>query len=217
MVRSPARSPVRHPLVPVAAWRRMLRRLRTSLALRWLAVAAAAGLVAAEASRLSTDAAAERAAWGSSAPVVVALGDLQVGDVVGPGDVSVDEWPEAVIPPGAVATPPVGRVVTAPIVEGEAVVAARLAPAGLRGAAALIPDGFVAVAVPASSSYGAPAPPLELGDRVDVLAPDVVADGAVVVAVDDDAVTVAVPSADAADVADAVAASIVTLALRGAA
>jgi len=61
-----------------------------------------------------------------------------------------------------------------------------------------------------------PAPPLGVGDRVDLLAPDVVAAGALVVDVGEEAVTVAVPAEDADDVAAAVATSAVALALRGA-
>ena len=83
-----------------------------------------------------------------------------------------------------------------------------------------------------AGGLGTDTPPLRLGDRVDVLATfDVldptdgsggaeptgaVADGALVVDVSDDAVTVAVPATDAARVAFAVARGTVTLALVGA-
>jgi hypothetical protein len=69
--------------------------------------------------------------------------------------------------------------------------------------------------VPSSDALGPPSPPLAIGDRVDVLAPDVVVEGALVVAVDDGAVTLAVPAGDAPALADALAVAVVVLALRG--
>jgi hypothetical protein len=60
------------------------------------------------------------------------------------------------------------------VVAGEPLVAGRLAPDGLTGAAALVPEGYRAVSVPTAS---AGFPPVALGDRVDVLAvlpPDLV-------------------------------------------
>ena len=109
---------------------------------------------------------------------------------------------------------------------GEPVVAARLAPHGLRGAAALVPPDERAVAVPLGPGG---APPLAVGDLVDVLAVlpsgyepagDVpafpLAERATVVDVADHAVTVAVPRADAARVAWALAHGTVVLTLAGA-
>jgi hypothetical protein len=118
------------------------------------------------------------------------------------------------------------------------VVAARLAPAGLVGAAALVPAGERAVAVPTGP---APTPPLVVGDRVDVLAvlpaapapeagdrprgvgaPGVsdpafaLVEQAAVVDVADGVVTVAVPEADAPRVAWALGHGSVVLALAGA-
>ena len=54
-----------------------------------------------------------------------------------------------------------------PVLAGEPLVAARLAPDGLTGAAALVPAGHRAVAVPIGP---AGAPPLAVGDLVDVVA-----------------------------------------------
>jgi Flp pilus assembly protein CpaB len=188
----------------------------------WWACALAVALIAAvRVGRLDDDASARRAAWGASSVVVVASRDLAPGDVVAAADVVVDQWPVAVVPVGAVAEPPVGRTVVAPIVAGEAVVARRLAPAGLSGTAALVPDGMRAVAVPAGGSYGLEVPPLAVGDRVDVLVTvdgpaDVVAHDAVVVAVGETATTIAVDASEVPDVAAAVALGTVTLALVGA-
>lgn len=194
----------------------LARRARRSLALRWVAVAAAAGAVAVSARSVGAEAVAAREAWGAGVAVAVATGDLDAGEVVGAGDVRVEERPAAVVPEGALTEPPVGRTVTAAVLAGEVLVEARVAPGGVRGVAALVPRGWLAVAVPTSSSgFGTPSPPLDVGDRVDVLAPDPVAENALVVAVGEDAVTIAVPARDAGAVAEAVAVAVVTLALRG--
>lgn len=191
-------------------------RARSSVAVRWIAVALAAAVAAVQVSALGADAEARRRAWGDAVPVVVAVRDLAAGRVVGAGDVRVERWPDAVVPAAALGDPPVGATLLADVVAGEALVASRVAPGGLGRVAALVPPGWRAVAVPVSAGFGAVAPPLTVGDRVDVLAPDLVAERAVVVAVDDDAVTVAVPAGDAPGVAEAAATAVVTLALRGA-
>jgi hypothetical protein len=180
-----------------------LRRARRSLALRWLAVAAGAALVAVESASVGAAARAERDRWGEAVPVAVALAPLGPGDVIGAGDVAVELRPLAVVPDGALTTAPLGRTVVADVLAGEVLVEARAPASGL------VPAGWVAIAVPTS-----PAPPLEPGDRVDVLAPDVVAEDAVVVHVDDDAVTIAVPERDAPAVAEAATVAFVVLALK---
>ena len=212
-----ARPLPRSSLLPPVPWRRALRRARRSLALRWLLVALAAAAVAVQARVITAEVEAERDAWGTAASVVVVVRDVAAGTAVDAGDVRVERRPAAVVPAGAVSEPPVGRLATARLVAGEVVVSSRLAPAGLSAVAALVPEGSVAVAVPTSSSgLGAPAPPLTVGDRVDVLAPGPVTVDAVVVAVDDGAVTIAVALDDVADVAEAVTSAVVTIALRGA-
>lgn len=202
--------------LPPLAVRAAARRARRSLALRWLLVAAAAAFAAVQVDRLGAAAEASRRAWGDAVPVAVAARPLAAGTVVDADDVTVERWPRAVVPDDALTDPPVGQVVVAAIVAGEAVVPARLAPAGLTGAAALVPPGWRALAVPAASGLGLPLPPLAPGDRVDVLAPAVVVEDAVVVAVADAAVTIAVPARTAPALADALATSVVSLALRGA-
>ena len=193
-----------------------------------------------------------RERWGRTHPVAVATRDLAPGDVVEPGSFEVRDLPEGVLPEGVVpegalggapAEPPVGSVVRHPVLAGEPLVAARLAPDGLTGAAALVPPGWRAVAVPLGP---AGAPPLAVGDLVDVLAvmptaglpglgsdgagagpdgtgPDgaaqepafVLVERAAVVDVADDAVTVAVPEGDAPRVAWALSNGAVVLALGG--
>jgi hypothetical protein len=103
------------------------------------------------------------------------------------------------------------------------VLAGRLAPEGLQGVAALVPTGWRALAMPA----GRAALRLSVGDRVDLVAavdgttddasesPSfVLADNALVVAVDDESVTVAVPAEDAPRVALGIVTGSVVPALR---
>jgi Flp pilus assembly protein CpaB len=176
---------------------------------------------------------AARRSWGASRPVAVATRDLAPGDVLSPGAVEVRRLPEAVVPAGASASAPVGAVVRQPVVAGEPLVPARLAPDGLTGTAALVPEGFRAVAVPLGPTG---VPPLAVGDEVDVLAvvpPDLVAaepggddrgsgpafplvERALVVDVGEEAASVAVPQPDAPRVAFALAQGAVVLALAGA-
>jgi Flp pilus assembly protein CpaB len=210
--------------------RRWWRRARRSPLLWWSAAGVTAAIAALQVSALEQRAAAQRSSWGATELVAVAAVDLGPGDVFGPGDATVEQWPVAVVPDGALGEVPVGRVVTAPVVAGEAVVERRLAPAGLSGVAALVPEGHRAIAVPSSvGGFGSGAPPLEPGDRVDVLATFDVTDGGspptapvaeqvLVVDVDGEGgtVTVAVPTGAAPRVAFAVARATVTLALAGA-
>lgn len=184
--------------------------------------------------------------WGQTRAVAVATRDLAPGDVLDAGAFEVRDLPEAVLPDGVVdgaagaspgapgssavaaGVPPVGAVVRHPVLAGEPLVAARLAPDGLTGAAALVPAGWRAVAVPLGP---AGAPPVVTGDLVDVLAVTPTAiDGAdqgrepafalveqaVVVDVTDGAITVAVPRDDAPRVAWALSNGAVVLALAGA-
>jgi Flp pilus assembly protein CpaB len=208
----------RGPRFPGVRARRLLQRppVRRGLA---LTLALATGLSVATLVR-SGDAA--RRSWGTTRPVAVATRDLAPGDVVGAGAVDVRSLPEAMVPAGALAAVAPGAVVRLPVVEGEALVAARLAPHGLSGAAALVPEGYRAVAVPVAG-----APPLTVGDQVDVLAvlpPERAAsdepafplvERAVVVDVGDEGVTVAVPRPDSPRVAFALAQGVVVLALAG--
>ena len=212
-----ARTFPRRPLAPPLPWRQAVRRARRSILLRWSLVAVAGGAVAVEGARIGADADAERDSWGTSVDVVVVRRAVAAGDTIRGGDVEVDAWPAALVPDDALQAVPDAAVASAALVPGEALVASRVAPAGMGPVAARVPDGWRAVAVPTSASgLGPPAPPLVVGDRVDLLAPAPVAVDAVVVAVDDSSVTVAVPAADAPAIADALAATVVTVVLRGA-
>jgi Flp pilus assembly protein CpaB len=171
-------------------------------------------------------AAAARQRWGETRPVVVARRDLAAGDLIDAAAVDVRRLPVAAVPADVLPDPPLGSVVRYPIVAGEAVLSKRIAPEGLRGVAARVPDGERAVAVPATRDGR---PPLQVGDRVDVVAvvatpgePDgsvpaapLVGD-ALVVDLGDEAVSVAVPSDEAPTLAYAVTQGTVVLALAGA-
>jgi Flp pilus assembly protein CpaB len=116
-----------------------------------------------------------------------------------------------------------------PVAAGEPLVAERLAPHGLMGVAALVPTGQRAVAIPIGPLA---APPLTVGDLVDVLAVVVVAEqqqgptpdrpsfplveAALVVDVGEQSISVAVPEADAPRLAWVLANGSVVLALAGA-
>lgn len=155
----------------------------------------------------------------ASAPAPVAARDLARGHLITDADLVVaSSHPTGPAP----AVDPVGRVVTAPVLAGEPIAAARVAPEGLDGVAALVGSGRRAVAIPTAL----PLPPLRVGDVVDVLAADDtalttgigvrIAAAAEVVAVDDQLTTVSVEPTEAVRVAGALAAGSVTLALIGA-
>jgi Flp pilus assembly protein CpaB len=139
--------------------------------------------------------------------------------------VEVQHIPTAHLPEGAISELPEHRVALAAIYAGEPVVEARLSPDGLRGVAALLPEGTRALAVPT----GPTALRLAVGDTVDVLVTtdpalvegtgatgQTVTSGALVVDVTAETVTVAVAESDAPEVAAALTQGTVTLALSAA-
>ena len=203
------------------------RRAAVRPVVRRTAVAGLALVTALAVTSLVAAAGAARDRWGTTRPVAVATRDLSPGDVVDGGAVEVRDLPSGVLGDATMAEPPVGAVVRHPILAGEPVAAARLAPDGLTGVAALVPAGERAVAVAVGP---AGVPPLVVGDLVDVVA--VVAPGAAgddgagepaftlveratVVAVGEQAVTISVPDRDAPRVAWAVANGAAVLALGG--
>lgn len=198
-------------------------RLRRSPLPFWalaLALSLATGLTVA---RLAGEAAARADRLGGLVDVPVAARPIAAGAVVRPADVEVRSLPSALVPSGRLARRPAGRVAIVALSPGEVVLAAKLAPDGLTGVAALVPPGHRALAVPVDAGALA----LRPGHRVDVLAtlelagaggtgaaPTFpVATAALVVDADDDAVTVAVTAEEAPRVAFALARGTVTLAL----
>lgn len=218
---------------PPAPRRRARRRRRPHIGLIlrrdprvWWAVvlSVAVGLGGATAS-LVARADGVRREWGVTAQVLVARRHLAPGDLVRSRDVRLVARPVALIPSSALRSLPRGAVARAAMPAGEVIIAERLAPTGLRGVAALLPAGTRAVAIP--TEPGA-TPPLAPGDRVEVivaLPPESAGSGppgftlvpdAIVVAVGDGTVTVAVPRSSAPRLAVALGLGAVTLALIGA-
>jgi Flp pilus assembly protein CpaB len=208
-------------------WRRQLRSWVRRSAFAWWAGVAVLALVTGGVVRsalVRSSALLDEVGPLRMVPVVVQ--PVEAGAIVGEGDVALARRPSSMLPDDDVVPDAAGRVALVPLVPGEVVVASKLAPSGLRGAAALLPEGMRALAVPAGPGGR---PPASVGDRVDVLATFgatdatdgsssptvVVAAGALVLAVDDesDAVTIAVAAEEAPDVAYAITTGTVTLAL----
>ncbi len=164
-----------------------------------------------------------RAAWSSGSPVLVAVRQLHPGEPITASLVRAVDLPAAIVPPTAFTELPGELVAVDQIGVGE-VLLAHHTSAGT-APAALLPVGTVGVAVPLSTPGWQPA----LGDTLivrraaDELGLDPAAAaageltaGALVVAVLDGAVLLAVPEADgqAAAVSEAAASGRATLLLR---
>lgn len=161
-----------------------------------------------------------RAAYGTLLEVPVIVRDLAPGAVVGESDIVVRALPGVAVPDD-VAGDAVGRTVREGLVAGEVVLESRLGGRAA-GPAALLGPGRRAVAVPRPERGLA----VGVGDILDLLAP---ADGtegasagarrvarsAVVIAVDENVVTVAVSVAETPAVARAVLDGSVAVALVG--
>ena len=146
--------------------RRRLFFVRRFPVVYWLCAAALAAVTGLTVARAVGTAEASAARYGSLVRVPVVLRSVDAGAVLRAGDVEERVVPRALLPAGPVARSPVGRVALVPLVPGDVVLAARVAPSGLRGIAALLPEGARALSVP----VGPGTPPLEVGDHVDVLA-----------------------------------------------
>jgi Flp pilus assembly protein CpaB len=205
------------PLVPLRRWP---RRARIVLARRplafWalaLAVAATAGLAVEQAVAAAAHA---RLAWGTAQAVAVTTRRVAAGEVLGPADVVVQQWPSIAVPPGAVRAVAPGTAAAAVLEPGEAIQASRLGPAGRSALAAALPAGRRAVAVRRDGDADLPLAP---GDLVDVVAVragttgSVAARDAPVITVDPGRAVLAVTEAEEADVAAALAGGDVVLAL----
>ena len=152
---------------------------------------------------------APRPGVGALVEVAVVARPVTAGVTLATADVRVARLPADSLPDAEPAEAPVGRTARVDLVPGEVVLASRLGP---RGLAALLPAGARALAVPRAAGT----PPLEPGQRADLLAGGlVVVLSASVLAVDDSGTTVAVPEAAAPAVAEAISAGAVTLSLAG--
>jgi Flp pilus assembly protein CpaB len=108
----------------------------------------------------------DRAAWGPTARVAVAVGPLAAGDRITADSVRLLPRPAVVVPDGALRSAPTGRRTRGPVGRGEILTAERLAAPGRGPVAAQLTDDRVAVAVPVPPT-GAPVAP---GDVVDMWA-----------------------------------------------
>jgi len=105
------------------------------------------------------------------APVIVAARVLPAGQRLEERDLAVINWPAAALPKGrfAKSKPLVGRVLKGPMVKGEPILIAKLAPKGAAGGlSAVVPPGFRAMTVKVNEVIGVGGF-VQPGDRVDVL------------------------------------------------
>ncbi len=146
------------------------RKVRTRATV-FMVIALTAGLAAAY---LITNLLARRAVQEVRPPMVrvlVASADLPLATTLGPESVATLEWPATSVPPGALIDlkAVAERVTTAPMVKGELITEARLAPRGAgQGIAAVVPSSMRIMAVrvnDVSGLYGW----LHPGDYVDVI------------------------------------------------
>jgi len=134
-------------------------RLHRSAAAYWtsaLALALVTGVFVAGVVRGAEDRAAR---FGAMRTVLVAARALPAGGRVRDGDVARREMPAAFVPSAVAATDPAGRTLLVPMAAGEVFLAAKLAPSGLHGVAALLVPGERALALP----VGPGTPSLEIG------------------------------------------------------
>lgn len=172
-----------HPSRPRSGLRLRLRARR-----HWPATALVAAALGVLAAVTVTNAEQTADRYGPRQRVPLARHDLRPGEQIQPDDLDWRELPSLALPNGIVPDPS-GRTVTQPILAGEPVVPARVAPDGLQGPHALVPPGARAIAVPVDP----PLATLRVGDRVDLVALGRwVAREAVVVHIGDEAIVVAV-------------------------
>jgi hypothetical protein len=169
----------------------VLAPLRTLLARRpwlyWIVVALLAGLVANIAAGKLDAVDDARRSWGESADVWVAAAGAAPGDAL---VAQIRSLPHAMVPAGAVAADPTGRLAVQRLTPDEVVTTADVGD----GPLALLPHGWQGVAFSADETTIR----VRAGDTVAVVADGVVVvTRGVVLATSDRSVTVGVPAADA--------------------
>lgn len=206
-------------------WRRSAL-LRRALRSRALAVLVAV-LVAAFVAHSLQHAEATRDGWGRTRTVAVAGRELLPGHLLGPEDVTLEQLPERLVPPSALESAPQGRRVSERVLAGEVLAGERLSAPGRRDPLAGLGDDAAVLQLPLGG-VGSPtfAPTLERGDVVDVHAArgvdgvgsDVVgpvARDALVLAAEDDGLTVRIRRSEASAVAAAMQVSALVVVLVG--
>jgi hypothetical protein len=181
------------------AWWRATPRTRAALALAGATTLVALGVGQAASSP-----------YGPPITVHVAIRDLAVGEVAGPGDVRRTSWPRDLVPDGAVDGP--GGPLRAPLPRGAVLTSAHL---GDGGPAAELPAGRVAVPIALDAL-----PVLDPGTRLDLIGlhPDgsvtTLTAAAVVVHVDATDAWLSIDDADAVAVSAAAAAGAIAAVVR---
>lgn len=190
----------------------------------WFIVALAAAATGWSVNREYVRAVDAQLAWGEPVRVVVAAKDIDVGESID-GAADLEAWPSALVPANALRSIDSNDVARVRLVTGELIIAERVSSGPAGGLVDLLPEGTVAVAVP----VGPGAPPVSVGDRVDLHATfnrgggaqtagtdtQQVATGSVVVDLTDDAITVAIDKEEVAATASALSRASVTVALTG--
>jgi Flp pilus assembly protein CpaB len=195
-------------------------RLRHRPWLFWFVAVSLAAVTGLTVASLVGEAASRARRLGGLREVPVVARAVAAGQRLSPADVAVRRLPAAMLPEGPVARSPADHAAVVPLVPGEVLLEAKLAPWGVQGVAALVPPGRRALAVPTAKGGLS----LRTGHRVDVLATFETTEGgseptfpvataALVVDVGEEAVTVAVLPEEAPRVAFATARGSVTLAV----
>lgn len=228
----PARSRRRRPTVGpgerIAALRTryasspVLRRAARLRLAAWCAAAVIAVLV----HHTVSDADVRQRAWGRTRPVVVAARRIEAGTLLDTSVLTSDERPIAVLPDDTLRGVSPGQRATRSIERGEELTSSDVAPSGRSPVAAQLEPGRAAVVL----QLGEAAPPVDAGDRVDVItdvdpssaipvtagASDatVVAHSATVISADVDLVVLSVAETEAAATAHAALVGGISLVVR---
>ena len=183
----------------------VLARIRLTVArhpwVYWLVISAVAGAVALGAGRAMAGVDAARRSWGEQMEVWVASTAIEPGQ---PIRADRHQVPRAVAPASAVNVSPADSVARQHIAPGEIITDDDVAA---RGPAGLIPDGWLAFAVPAAVAHFAP------GDRVRAYSGDQFVAAGVVVDRGESELMVAIPVEAAPAMTTALLANTVTIAL----
>ena len=173
----------------------------------WMFVVIVAGLIALLVSNALAEVRRERATWGETTSVQVAIAEIGPGDLIAPL-VETRTVPIAMAPPAAVGSVASGATARQQVGIGEIVVGTDI---GLgEGPLALMPTDWLAISVDDSSSAT-----FDVGDHAVVLATgSVIAPDAIIIEVLADGVVIGVPADDAPDVAEMVAQRLAVIALR---
>jgi Flp pilus assembly protein CpaB len=173
-----------------------------------------------------SDADVRQRAWGRTRPVVVAARRIEAGTLLDTSVLTSDERPIAVLPDDTLRGVSPGQRATRSIERGEELTSSDVAPSGRSPVAAQLEPGRAAVVL----QLGEAAPPVDAGDRVDVItdvdpssaipvtagASDatVVAHSATVISADVDSVVLSVAETEAAATAHAALVGGISLVVR---